>query len=176
MKKEHFLASFVLIMTAALIVAGCTAPPDTTPPATTLPATTPAAMAPPVTAATPATGSAAPTWYMIKNETITIPRDDYHYFGWNLQSGQSVKFEAVTDGAPLDVTILDSRNFAHFRQYKGSEPSEALKHYVGITDLQDVYTARYPDTFYLVFDNFHDPGGSYAGRDVTLNVTLYRDH
>jgi hypothetical protein len=176
MKKEYFLASFVLIMAAALLVAGCAAPPNTTPPVPTLPTTTPAAMAPPVIAATPVTQPAAPSWHMIKNETITIPQDNYHYFGWDLQSGQSIKFEVVTDGAPLDLTILDSKNFDNFKRYNGSETTEALKHYKGMTNIQDVYTASYPDTFFLVFDNFNDPGGSYAGRDVHVHVRFYRDY
>ena len=121
------------------------------------------------------TAVVTPSWYLIKNGSITIPQDDYHYFGWDLHNGQSVKFEVVTDGAPLDLTILDSRNFHNFQQSKGSETSVALKQYQGITVLQDVFTAGSSDAFFFVFDNFHDPGGSYARRDVTVNVTFYRD-
>jgi hypothetical protein len=162
MNKEYFLVRFVLIMAAALVLAGCTAPQTTIPPVTTLPGPTPVTQPP------------APSWHMIKNGTITIAQDTYHYFGWDVQSGQSVKFEVVTDGAPLDLAILDSRNFNNFQQ--NNESSEVLKRYIGFTVLQGVFTASYPDAFFFVFDNFNDPGGSYAGRDITVNVTFYSEY
>jgi len=114
-----------------------------------------------------------PTWYAPFDFNTKLPEASYEYQMFTLAKGDKVKVAVSTDGAPIDLLVMDSANFGI---YENTNPTPDTVRYSGLRNIiKDDYTFVAPqlDTYYFVFDNSYWPKtGSNAKKNVAVNAVF----
>lgn len=112
-----------------------------------------------------------PTWHLPSEYETQLTQASYEYQEFTLAKGEKVKVAVSTDGAPIDLLIMDSSNF---NVYENTNPTPETVRYAGLKNIiKDEYTFVAPqyDTYYFVFDNSYWPkSGSNAKKNVWITA------
>lgn len=110
-------------------------------------------------------------WLIVVDETSQIQKDYYAYWEMKLAKDDMVSVEISTDGAPIDLEIMDKTNF---NRYKGStHQTYDCWGSDSVIRTEYVFVVPKDDTYYIVLDNTIDPEfGAYSRRSVNVNVLI----
>jgi hypothetical protein len=168
MRKSLLLIPLLLL----IITVGCVSP-ETSPstPVTTTVTTLP----PPI--ATPSiitTTSAVP----ILDNTVTVARDTYLSWELTLAAGKRYAVEVVTDGAPVDLLVLDLANYQKFSIAFSSKTGTPWEEYAllttGIVRDRVEFKAPRSGKYRIIIENAdYISGGAVTTRDVNVQVRVY---
>lgn len=108
-------------------------------------------------------------------ETINVPYDYSQPFILSGEKGASFAIEIKTDGAPVDILILDSKNYAIYNNdFKNNahDPWKSVTHH-DIVSKSFSYKLPENGTYYLVIENSRfTQDGADAKRSVNVAVKI----
>lgn len=110
-------------------------------------------------------------WYTVVDETSQIQKDYYAYWEMDLEESNIVSVDISTDGAPIDLEIMDQTNFNRYK----NDAYRTYDFWGSDSVIRTNYDFYVPgdDTYYIVLDNSVDPeNGAYANRNVNVNVLI----
>jgi hypothetical protein len=155
-----------------IITMGCVSPQTSTPSTVTTTVTT---LPPPI--ATPSvttTSSAVP----VLDQTVTVARDTYSSWELTLAAGKRYAVEVVTDGAPVDLLVLDLANYQKFSIAFSSKSGSPWEEYAllttGITRDRVEFKAPRSGKYRVIIENAdYITGGAVTTRNVNVQVRVY---
>ena len=110
----------------------------------------------------------------IVDETTTVGSDEYLYYSAIFYEGATITVSVSTDGAPIDVFLMDAQDFDEYED----EKSDHIHYYIDGSALKIVkkrYTWMVPETntYYIVIDNTIAPdAGANPSRSVNVKVAI----
>ena len=163
--------AIVPILLVFLIVSGCVSPTGTggTPTTTTTIPPTITTPQPPVTTPLPAA--------MVEGDK-TIQRDAFDSWEVSLIAGQRIAVDVVTDGAPVDLLVLDLSNYYQFSTAFTSRSGALWESYVilkpDVIRQREEFKAPRSGKYRIIIENADViPGGAVTTRAVNVVIRAY---
>lgn len=107
-----------------------------------------------------------------KSETVTIEKGFMYSYSFDMPEETEVFFSLETDGAPVDVLVLDRANFEVFQKIfsgGGDGRVSVLVTHPGVVSKSFTFTSPNDDTYYIVVENSDWlKGGATATRAVRV--------
>jgi hypothetical protein len=111
-------------------------------------------------------------------QTVTVSRDAYESWEYNLHIGTRYAVEVVTDGAPVDLIVLDLPNYQRYYTAFYSRTGSPWEEYVifAPNTVQDRREFKVPLTgrYRIIIENADIiEGGATTTRDVHVIVRFF---
>ncbi|MDD1679827.1 MAG: hypothetical protein LUO93_11675 [Methanomicrobiales archaeon] len=154
---------FVLLSLLLLILAlGCVSQTSSSPPVTS-PSSAVTTLPPVITTSTPAP---------LLEKMVTVKRDTYNSWELTFPAGKRFEVEVITDGAPVDLLVLDLANYNRFSSAFSSNSGMPWEEYVifvpGIVHDKVEFKAPRSGKYRVIVENAdYLPGGAATTRDVS---------
>jgi hypothetical protein len=119
-----------------------------------------------------------PTPSPLLEETVTIGRDTYRSWEFTLSIGRRYAVEVVTDGAPVDLLILDQANYNKFSNAFYANSGAPWDQYIlfvpSIVQDREVFKVSFGGKYRVIIENADFiAGGAVTTRDIAVSVRLY---
>jgi hypothetical protein len=110
--------------------------------------------------------------------TVTVNRDAFSSWEFSLHIGNRYTVEVVTDGAPVDLLVLDAANYRLYTTAFYSRSGSPWESYVILIPgvVQDHVEFKVPlaGRYRVIIENADIiPGGAVTTRDVTVVIRVY---
>lgn len=108
-------------------------------------------------------------------ETINIPYDSFKSYTLSGENGDNFAIEIKTDGAPVDILILDSKNHSIYNNNFETDAHDSLTSVTHRNIMSMSFSYALPDTgtYYLVIENSQFTNdGADAKRSVNVSVKI----
>lgn len=109
-----------------------------------------------------------------KSETVTIEKGFMYSYSFEMPEETEVMFSLDTDGAPVDVLVLDRANFEVFQKIfsgGGDGRVSTIVTHPGVVSKSFTFTSPKDDTYYIVIENSDWlKGGATATRAVRVTT------
>ena len=160
----------VLIVVCVALVTGCMSEEQ-------IPPKTPVTTVGPISL-TPTPPVTTPPQRVVLEGSKVVPKDEQKNWVLRGSTGHRYLVELVTDGAPVDLVILDSYNYdKKFGAAISSKTGEPWEEYIAlktmITRGSVEFKAPTSDAFRIAVENADViPGGAVATRDVSVTIRV----
>jgi hypothetical protein len=119
-----------------------------------------------------------PTPSPLLEETVTIGRDTYRSWEFTLSIGRRYAVEMVTDGAPVDLLVLDQANYNKFSNAFYADSGAPWDQYVlfipNVVQDRKEFKVSFGGKYRVIIENADFiPGGAVTTRDISVNVRLF---
>jgi hypothetical protein len=160
--KLVFIPLFLLILSL-----GCVSPENAGPPATTTTSIT-----------TLPTVITTPTPSPLLEKTVTINRDAYSSWEFTLYIGRRYAVDVVTDGAPVDLLVLDQANYNKFSNAFYADSGAPWDQYVlfvpNVVQDRKEFKVSFGGKYRVIIENADFiPNGAVTTRDISVSVRLF---
>ena len=167
MGNRFWKVGILLLAVSLILLAGCLAreqQPSTTPPVTT-------------SLTSPLPPGTTPIGSVLLEGNKTIGRDSQGNWEISLWARQRVAIDVITDGAMVDLVILDQPNYNTFRVAFSSRSGSLWETYVvlrtGITEEHIEFKAPFSSKYRIVIENADViPNGAVTSRAVNVVVRV----
>ncbi|MDD1672016.1 MAG: hypothetical protein LUO82_03325 [Methanomicrobiales archaeon] len=159
----------VLIMMGLVIITGCLSE-EQTPPKTPVTTISPISLTPTPPVTTP------PQRVVLEGNRVIL-KDEQKNWELPIAAGRRVSVELVTDGAPVDLVILDASNYNMFSVAFSSRSGKLWDEYIvlrtGSTREKVEFKAPRSANYRIVIENADViPGGAVTTRDVSVTIRV----
>jgi hypothetical protein len=108
-------------------------------------------------------------------ETINVPYDFATPYKLSGEKGETFSIEIKTDGAPVDLLVLDSTNYKIYMNDFKNDAHDSWRSVIHRDIVSKSFSYRLPDTgtYYLVIENSRfSKDGADAKRSVNVAVKI----